>query len=346
IASDNDSNNDSDDLTATNELKVSILMPARNEATNLPQTLPRILEQLRVDNVNVEVIVLNDHSTDGTAEILADLRERHPQLQVLQGTALPPGWNGKNWACQQLAEAATGQTLVFTDADVRWHPQTLAALVAFRRQHRAEFVSVWPRQRTEGWLEHLTVPIVDMILLGWLPYLGVRYLPFASLSAGNGQLMMWTRDGYRRTGGHAAVRSEVLEDVKMGQRAKGVGLRVALALGGPLLSTRMYHHDADILEGFGKNILAAHLHSRPFLVLSMLMNTLTYTLSCAALRSAQPWLVPCRLGSLGNRLLTAESRRSWREFPLQALMAYPLWRIGVRALRQKQGYVWKGRTYP
>ena len=107
---------------------VSILVPARNEAENLPQTLPRLLAQTG----NFEVIVINDQSTDATAEVLETFQS-NPRLRILQGTPLPTGWSGKNWACHQLAQAAEGDTLIFTDADVRWEPSTLNSLLAFKQ---------------------------------------------------------------------------------------------------------------------------------------------------------------------------------------------------------------------
>ena len=226
------------EVKAPSPPKVSILIPARNEEATLPLTLPRILAQPEV----YEVLVLDDDSQDRTAEVLALFAAQSPALRVLKGKPLPAGWSGKNWACEQLAEAASGTMLIFTDADVLWEKGTLGALLSFQQAQKAAFVSVWPRQITHTLAERLVVPLIDMILLGSLPYLGVKYLPFGAFSAGNGQLMLWTRRAYRRVGGHTAFKGEVLEDVRMGQAAKRRGLRVALALGGEVLSTRMYQN--------------------------------------------------------------------------------------------------------
>lgn len=148
--------------------RVSILIPARDEEANLLETLPHILAQKGV----FEVIVLDDHSSDRTAEILLKLSSKHPKLKVLQGALLPPGWTGKNWACHQLAQAASGEIFIFTDADVFWEAGTLAAVMAFKNREQANYLSIWPRQRTHSWLEHLTVPLIDMILLGLCPTWG------------------------------------------------------------------------------------------------------------------------------------------------------------------------------
>ena len=329
------------EATETSPPKVSILIPARNEETTLPVTLPRILAQPNL----YEVLVLDDGSQDRTAEVLALFAAQSPVLRVLSGKPLPAGWSGKNWACEQLAEAASGTLLIFTDADVLWEKGTLGALLRFQRAQKAAFVSVWPRQITHTLAERLVVPLVDMILLGALPYLGVRYLPFGAFSAGNGQLMLWTRRAYRRVGRHEAFKGEVLEDVRMGQAAKRRGLRVALALGGEVLSTRMYQNEREIVEGFSKNILSAHGNSRLFLTLSLVLNTLAYTLSWLFALIDPLWLVPAVLGTFQRGLTCYKTHRTPLEAFLQPLAAYPLWRIGVRALLRGRRYAWRGREY-
>jgi glycosyltransferase involved in cell wall biosynthesis len=322
----------------TNELtRVSILIPARDEMENLPETLPRVLAQ------KAEVIVLDDESTDGTTEFLENLKSQHSNLKVIQGQPLPKGWGGKNWACHQLSQVATGDILIFTDADVFWETETLESLLLFRRSNKAEFVSVWPRQLTGSWLEVVTIPLVDQILLGALPYLGVKYLPFPQFSAGNGQLMLWTKEAYKKVGGHEAFKTEVLEDVRMGQRAKKIRLRIALALGGKVISTRMYRRDADVLKGFSKNIVAA-VGNKPLLLVALLLNTLVHTAPLLFIAFDRRWLWVLVLSLLQRALTCIKTKRDWREFIYQPFMSYAIWRIGLRALRQN-GYSWKERSY-
>ncbi|ADI15352.1 glycosyltransferase [Truepera radiovictrix] len=318
--------------------RVSLLVPARNEAATLPETLPGLLAQGAA-----EVIVLDDNSTDDTLRVLQGFAAEHPQLRVLRGEPLPAGWGGKNWACYQLAGAASGELVVFTDADVFWERGALGALLAFAERHDAVYASVWPRQRTHTLFERLTVPLIDLILLGYLPYPAVRRTRDAAFSAGNGQCMLWTRSAYLQVGGHRAFRDEVLEDVRMGQRAKGKGLKVALALGGELLSTRMYRSAEETVAGFSKNIVAAH-GGRPQLVASLLLNTLAYTLAWPLSLWHPLWLVPAAMGAFQRALTCFKTRRSPLEAFLQPLMAFPLWRVGWRALLSRT-YTWKGRTY-
>lgn len=315
--------------------RVSLLVPARNEAVNLAETLPLLLEQ-GAD----EVLVLDDVSDDETPQVIAEFSG----VRCIGGKPLPTGWTGKNWACHQLSQRATGDILVFTDADVSWAPGALASLLDFAERSDAVYASVWPRQRTKTFFERLSVPVIDLVLLGLLPYPFVQMTTDAAFSAGNGQCMMWTRSAYLQVGGHAAFKDEVLEDVKMGQYAKGRGLKTVLALGGELLSVRMYRTQAELLEGFSKNILAAHQGSYILLILSLVLNTLTYTLSWFLVFLNPLWLIPAALGLFQRALTAYKTHRSPLEAFLQPFVSLPLWWIGVRALRHR-GYRWKGRTY-
>ncbi len=314
--------------------RVSLLVPARNEAVNLSETLPLLLAQ-GAD----EILILNDDSEDETAQVVAE-----SGVRCISGKPLPPGWTGKNWACWQLAQKASGDILVFTDADVSWEPGALASLLVFAEHGDAVYASVWPRQRTETLFERLSVPVIDLVLLGLLPYPLVQRTTDAAFSAGNGQCMMWTRSAYLQVGGHAAFKDEVLEDVKMGQYAKGRGLKTVLALGGELLSVRMYRTRGELLEGFSKNILAAHQGSRTLLLLSLVLNTLMYTLSWFLTLLNPLWLIPAALGLFQRALTSYKTHRSPLEAFLQPFVFVPLWQIGLRALRHK-GYRWKGRFY-
>jgi len=317
--------------------RVSLLVPARNEAETLPTTLPTFLAQ-GAD----EVLVLDDGSTDATSAILAAA----DGARVLSGAALPPGWSGKNWACHQLARAATGDVLVFTDADVAWRPGALERVVAELEATGAGLLTAWPRQRCVTLGERLVVPLVDLLLLANLPHPLVRALPFPSLAGANGQLMAWRREAYDLVGGHAALPGEVLEDVRLAHRAKRLGVPLTLRLGGPWLETRMYRGWGEVVAGFGKNVLAAAGGSRTALLAVWLLNLAAYTL---------PWLLAWwdarwwALAASGVVLRLASNRKAGRaawEAALQPLGPVALTAIVARALSRRGGYAWKGRTYP
>jgi hypothetical protein len=317
--------------------RVSLLVPVRDEAAVLPATLPTWLEQ-GAD----EVCVLDDGSTDATPQLLAAAAG----VRVLSGAPLPPGWSGKNWACHQLAQAAGGDVLVFTDADVAWRPGALAQVVDELVATGAGLLTVWPRQRCETLGERLVVPLIDLLLLANLPHPLVRALPFASLAGGSGQLMAWRRDAYARVGGHAALQGEVLEDVRLAQRAKGLGIPLTLRLGGRWVETRMYRGWAEVVGGFGKNVLAAAGGSRGGLVTVWLLNLLAYTMPWLWAWSQPRWWALAGAGLALRALANLKSGRPAWEAVLQPLAPLATAPIVVRALGRGGGYTWKGRTYP
>jgi len=312
--------------------KVSILVPARNEAHNLRETLPLLLAQ-PAD----EILLLDDRSDDETAVLAQRLGSADLRFRLLSGEPLPQGWMGKNWACHQLAEAARGEILVFTDADVWWGKGALESLLA---QEQAGLVSVFPRQRTSSLVERVLVPLVDVALLGNIPH---PLIGRPLISPANGQVMVFSRTAYRACGGHKAVRAEVLEDVRLGQAVKNAGYGIRVLLGGNLIGVRMYRSYGEIIEGFAKNLPSFHLNSSLVLLLSLLGHLGVYS-AVWALGFADPrwWLVGA-LGLLERTLINLKTGREiWEALlvPLAPPLSIPIY---LRALRQD--YTWKGRAY-
>ncbi|GGJ89544.1 hypothetical protein GCM10008939_36910 [Deinococcus aquiradiocola] len=330
--------------------RVSILVPARNEALNLPHTLPRLLRQGAA-----EVIVLDDRSSDGTGPVAAALTLGVPGARVIPGTPRPAGWHGKPWACLQLARAALGDVLIFTDADVCWEDGTLNALLHALEDSGADLLTVWPRQQTRTPGERLLAPLVDDVLLSILPAPLIR-LPFASMSAGNGQLMAFRAGTYRRVGGHALVRDEVLEDVRFAARLKARGGRVAVALGGDLMSVRMYRSYAGpggAVEGFAKSLHEAHGGSRAVMLLSWAWHLAVYTLpwwpgwTAGRGGAARVRTAVLGLGLLERLLVNVRTGRTTRADLLEVLLTplTPLAALPVYLLALRGTYRWKGREY-
>lgn len=311
--------------------RVSVLVPARDEADNLRHTLPALLAQGAY-----EVIVLDDDSRDATARVAQTCGAR-----VLMGQPLPAGWAGKNWACQQLAQAATGDVLIFTDADVQWHGGALASVLTEFERSGADLLSVWPRQQNLTPGERLVTPLLDDLLLCWFPAPLVA-LPHPDASAANGQVMVFRREAYGRLGGHAAVQGEVLEDIALGRAVKASGGRLRVALGGDLISVRMYRSYPESLGGIAKLTLPFHRHSRAALLLTWGLHLLVYSL---------PWLrrqpLPIALSLLGGLLVRQlAGRRSTADraevllTPVLPLLATPIyWLAWQKQVR------WKDREY-
>jgi chlorobactene glucosyltransferase len=244
---------------------VSFLVPARNEEKRIIRTLRGIQSQIYV---KYEIVVLDDNSTDSTFELVSRLAQIDDRIRVFPGQALPPGWVGKNWACHQLAEKARGEILVFTDADVDWLPQALTRLIQLMHHYRADALTVWPTQKSVSWAERLVVPLMNFAIIGYLPEIFVRIVPWPVFSAAIGQAFAFRREVYELIGGHQLVWDKVVEDIALAMEIKRQGFRLVMALGSDLISTRMYHNWNEVREGFAKLFIEG-LGGKPFLVITI-----------------------------------------------------------------------------
>lgn len=230
---------------------VSILIPARNEALRLPECLDSLLAQ---DYSNLEWIVLDDHSTDGTADIVRERMVREPRLQIMSGETLPPNWNGKSWACHQLSQAAKGEFLLFTDADTKHSPKCAQIALATMEKNKIDLLSLWPRQITETWAEHLIVPVVHNIFMIAMPH-WLR-LKYRCLGAANGQFLLFRRSAYKAIGGHEHISHQLVDDVSLGREIMERGFHLRNIDGVFLIQCRMYTCASEVWEGFAKNFRA------------------------------------------------------------------------------------------
>lgn len=333
-------------IHSTNSLSVSVLIPARNESAVIGQTLSNLLQQ---DYSPLEIIVLDDHSTDKTSELALEVGAGDSRLRVINGEVLPQGWLGKNWACHQLAQAASGEILIFTDADVIWNPGALSVLITLMEREQADLLTVWPTQNTQGWGERLVVPLIALAILGYLPILAVHYTPWSAFSAANGQCLVFRRAAYEHIGGHASVRDKIVEDVTLAKRVKSQGLRLRMADGSGLITCRMYQDWPSVRDGFAKNILAGHGDSVLLLGISTIFHWLIFIFPWLwLLLGGGFWALLLIMLGVGVRMLSAVVTRQ-RIYdalllPLSVILmtviagesVYWRWRYG--------GPRWKGRT--
>ncbi len=234
--------------------RVSVLVPARDEAHRIGPCVAALLASRGVD---LELLVLDDGSTDGTAWVVRSVAAGDPRLRMLPGASLPPGWLGKPHACAQLAAAATGTVLVFVDADVVVAPDALARTVALLDAAGLALVSPYPRQLTGSLAERLVQPLLQWSWLTFLPLRLAETSPRASLAAANGRLLACHADAYRAAGGHTGVRQEVVEDVALARAFKRAGLRATVADGTDLATCRMYDGWSELRDGYTKSLWAA-----------------------------------------------------------------------------------------
>ncbi len=234
--------------------RVSVILPARNEAAHIGACVRSILDS---DWPDLELIVVDDHSTDGTSALAHQAAAGDTRLTVVSAPDLPAGWFGKQWACQTGSGQATGSLLLFTDADTRHAPDLITRLVQMRAARGAELMSVAGRQDMETIWERAVQPSVFSLIL--LRYGGTQAIERASRASdvvANGQCFMLSRTAYDAIGGHNAVREFVAEDLMMAQAIWGTGSRVSLVLGIGQLSTRMYDGLDALMKGWGKNVYA------------------------------------------------------------------------------------------
>jgi chlorobactene glucosyltransferase len=235
--------------------RVSVLVPARNEASTISSCVMSLLHQRYPD---MEVIVLDDGSTDGTGQQLDTLRAVYPRLQVMHAAdEPPPGWNGKSYACHRLAARATGDWLLFTDADTIHMPHSLERGITQALALDAALLSAFPYQRARTWSERILVSfIMDFIPLVTLDF-EAMWRGSGRRIAANGQYLLARAETYRAIGGHAGIHGERVDDFALARRFRASGYTVALVDGTSMLSCRMYRTFREVWNGFSKNLLSA-----------------------------------------------------------------------------------------
>lgn len=332
---------------------VSILIPARDEAANIADA---VRASLASTDVSVEVVVGDDHSTDATAQIVKSLAD--PRLRLVPVPDLPEGWTGKNHACAHIAAQANGSHLLFIDADVRLAPAAAAALAAHAGRSGAALVSGVPRQRLGSLGEMLTVPMINFLLLGYLPIPLMRARPDPALGAACGQLMFFRTDAYRRTGGHGALRASLHDGLRLPRILRTAGYRTDLVAAHHLATCRMYRGFAEAWAGFSKNaheglatpralpfwtaLLGLGQVLPPVLVgagLAGRLSTLTFDLATAAFG----------LSLLARAVITVATRERLATVPLHpctVLVALAIQWTSLLRRERATTAIWRGRSYP
>ncbi|MEO9893274.1 glycosyltransferase [Aurantibacter sp.] len=230
---------------------VSILIPARNEEENIGNLLEEIS---KLAYVNLEIIVYNDLSEDKTESIVRDWAARMPALQLINGEKLPKGWLGKNHACHQLAQAATGTVLLYLDADVSVKEDVIERSISHFQRYELHLLSIFPKQIVATLGEKISVPLMNWILLSLLPLALIRRSKNVAFSAANGQFMMFNAVTYKAIWPHEKCKSHRVEDIAILRLFKQKGLASDTLLGDDAISCRMYFGLNDAIEGFTKNI--------------------------------------------------------------------------------------------
>jgi chlorobactene glucosyltransferase len=311
----------------------------------------------------LEVLVVDDHSTDATGEIARRVTAGDARARVIVPPPLPAGWFGKSWACWTGAREARGEMLLFVDADTAHTPDLLPRLVNAALAERADLISVAGRQEVGTFWERLLQPLVFALLLARYGGPGeVSRSRRAIDKIANGQCILVRRSAYQETGGHEAVRESVAEDLMLAQRAFRAGKRVSLIAGLDQLSTRMYRSLDELVRGWGKNIFAGGMDAVPLggfgrwvilpvmLVLPWVLSLVPPViaiLSIAGVVDVSP--VPALAATAAVAALLAAVYAVFGVSPAYAML-YPLGSavllyIVICAIGRGRSVAWKGRAY-
>ncbi len=332
---------------------MSVLVPARDEEANIGPALDAILANRGVE---LEVIILDDGSTDDTGRIVCERAAADPRVRLLAGEELPPRWSGKQFACWTLARAARHPVLLFVDADVRLAPDCLSRMTGHLEDHGLDLLSGFPRQRTETLAEKLIIPQIFVLLLGYLPLLFARRSSSPGFAAGCGQLMMVRREAYHRAGGHKAIRFTMHDGLLLPRLLRKAGARTDLVDATPLATCRMYETWPEIWSGFSKNATEGMAKPVALPVWTVLLgggHVLPYLIVPAAGLAGNGQALLAGLAALALLLVARLAVALKVSQPLVSVLLHPVgvcivlviqWTALVGAGRGRQRS-WRGRSY-
>ena len=287
--------------------RVSVCIPARNEGRRIVASIAAILAGEQKPD---EVLVYDDGSTDGTEDVVRRVEQTEPRVRLIRGGELPAGWLGKQYACARLAEAATGDVLVYLDADTVATPECLARIGSILDRYRADFVSARPRQVTGTLTEQMVIPLLDLSYLCWLPLPLVWRTRAPWIRVAGGQIMAVRREALARAGGWEAVKGDVAPDVRLCSRIKAAGGRAVYADGMLMATGRMFHSRGQLWRGLSRILF----HRGPG-VLGIALSFVLYGLVLfgpyvGVVQAINGWdglLLPSLIGVAANHLIRTET---------------------------------------
>ncbi len=353
------------DTQTSEQPLISILVPARDEEQSIERCIRSLVAQ---SYERLEILVLDDHSSDKTATIVQRIIDELPlqqqrRLRLLQGEELPAGWGGKNFACHQLAQQASGDYLFFTDADTVHDPKMVASVLDCMQSRKVSLLTAQPTYELASIGERLVVPLLTFTIMTLLPVALIPLRPEPSLATGNGQLLCFEHSAYEHIGGHASVKNRILEDVLLARAVKKAGFRMIFVDAQDMVRCRMYRSFAEVWSGFSKNLFAFYNYALPFALIGLILNILLFIvppllvisasfvhLSSVTLLFATSAYV---LAVLMRVLLTLRFTHAQRGLMFLLCLLHPVsialeCLILLNSIRwhyRKQGTIWKGRQY-
>ncbi len=327
----------------TESFLVSILIPARNEENNISKCLDSILKQ---DYKNFEVLVLDDESEDKTSTIIKEYVQKDKRVQLLQGGTLPADWIGKNWACYQLSQKATGDYFLFLDADTTISKNVLSkALYTFIR-YELSLLSIFPTQIINSLGEYLVVPLMNWILLTLLPLKFVYTKKGIPFTAANGQFMLFDNNVYKEIGGHKAVFDKTVEDMELARIIKQKDYRIMTCLGNNDVYCKMYNSLLQGINGFSKNFFPGFNSDKITFFLFILLLFLVYVLPFLIIYFNNLFIIPVLLIILQRVYLSSISKQNIiLNIILHPFQLIVMFITGIRSILSatNRKLIWKGR---
>jgi len=251
--------------------RVTVIIPAKDEEANLPTCLASVCAQTYP---NLEILVVNDRSTDRTGEIAREFAAKDGRVQVMTMTELAPGWTGKTHGCQRASEIANGDWFWFIDADTTHHPDSLSVMMDYGRREKASLVSILPDLQCETFWEKVVQPLAGITLMQSFPLPMVNDDRNKSAFA-NGQSILIERTAYEQAGGHEAVRDRFVEDIGMAQKVKRLRLPIRTTLTRDLVHCRMYSSIGQLIRGWSR-ILYDALDRKTWRLVGRLLDPLVF----------------------------------------------------------------------
>jgi glycosyltransferase involved in cell wall biosynthesis len=294
------------------------------------------------------VIVVDDRSTDDTAAIVGAFDD--PRLVVVDGEEKPAGWLGKPWAMHQGSVRARGELLLFMDADILYRPETVRAAVSHMQRNDVDMLSVLPRFEMHGFWENVAMPMLPLVAITVMPLWISNRTRIAALGIGGGPGNLVTREAYDRAGGHTTLKDEVIDDVELARIVRRAGGTTECVRADHLVSVRMYHGAAEIIDGFTKNLFSVTGRSYVVAAFFMLLTVVTEILPYFLALTGDPFAYGAVALLTLTRLIVFASLRYRLDSalfaaPLMAafwlvISARSVWKTGIR--RQLE---WRGRMY-
>ena len=326
---------------------VSVIVPARDEERAIESAVRALFAQTYPA---LELIVVDDRSTDATGAILSALAREDARLVVVDGHEPPPGWLGKPAALHRGSAHARGELLLFVDADVLYSPDLVTSAVAYLEEHDLPMVSLFPRLEMRGFWEHVIMPNLAVFAFSFLPlWLANRSrTPILAVGGGPGNLVR--RADYDAVGGHESLKDAVVDDVALARLMRRSGRRTRVVRAEEMIAVRMYHGVGEIVRGFTKNAFAvfdrSYVAALFFLSASLVFHLLPYALALTGNRlaiAAVLLIVVSRVvlfRAIGYRLVNAVFGHPLMMLSWGYILIRSLWYTGIR--RQLH---WRGRTY-